>query len=165
MIKDLIFQERQLANGGSVFSTSGSGDWWMNQELAAHSFFLPEEIAQIKALACQLPAERGISLNRFSITEIVREVISRAIVPSVSDSSMWRWLHEDALRPWFHRSWIYLRDPQFIEKAGRILDLYAQEWEGRSLGPDDYVISADEKIGIQARIRKHPSLLHPQENP
>jgi len=119
--------------------------------------FPPEEVAEIKALACQLPAERGIPLSRFSITEIVREVISRAIVPSVIDSSIWRWLHEDAIRPWFHRSWIYPRDPQFLEKAGRILDLYAQEWKGRPLGPGDYVISADEKTGIQARIRRHPT--------
>jgi len=61
----------------------------MNPEPAARLFFFPEEIAQIKALACQLPAERGIPLSRFSITEIVREVISAAIVPSVSDSSVW----------------------------------------------------------------------------
>ena len=39
-------------------------------------FFPPEEVAQIKALACQLPAEQGIPLSRLSITEIVREVIS-----------------------------------------------------------------------------------------
>jgi len=66
-------------------------------------------------------------------------------------------LHEDAIRPWFHRSWIYPRDPKFLEKAGRILDLYAQEWEGKSLGPGDYVISADEKTSIQARVRSHPT--------
>ncbi|MDO9576069.1 MAG: IS630 family transposase [bacterium] len=130
---------------------------WINQEMADHSFFSPEEIAQIKALACQLPAERGIPLSRFSITEIVREVISSAIVPSVSDSSVWRWLHEDAIRPWFHRSWIYPRDPKFIEKAGKVLDLYAKQWEGQSLGENDYVICADEKTSIQARIRKHPT--------
>ena len=127
----------------------------MNPEPAARSFFFPEEIAQIKALACQLPAERGIPLSRFSITEIVREVISAAIVPSVSDSSIWRWLHEDAIRPWFHRSWIYPRDTQFIEKSGKVLDLYARQWEGNPLGPDDYSICADEKTSIQARIRKH----------
>ena len=130
---------------------------WIDPGLVGHSFFPPEEIAQIKALACQLPAERGIPLSRFSITEIVREVISSAIVHSVSDSSVWRWLHEDAIRPWFHRSWIYPRDPKFIEKAGKVLDLYAKQWEGKPLGPDDYVISADEKTSIQARIRKHPT--------
>jgi hypothetical protein len=128
---------------------------WINLELADHSFFPDEEIAQIKALACQLPAERGIPLSRFSITEIVREVISSAIVSSVSDSSVWRWLHEDAIRPWFCRSWIYPRDPRFIEKAGKVLDLYAKQWERLPLEADDYVISSDEKTSIQARIRKH----------
>ena len=132
-------------------------DLWINPELADHSLFPPEEISQIKALACQLPAERGIPLSRFSITEIVREVISAAIVPSVSDSSVWRWLHEDAIRPWFHRSWIYPRDPKFIEKAGKVLDLYAKHWESEPLQPNDYVICADEKTSVQARIRKHPT--------
>ena len=127
MVESSIFQEKQLVSGGSVSSTSEKRDWWMKQELADRSFFPPEEIAEIKALACQLPAERGIPLSRFSITEIVREVISAAIVPSVSDSSVWRWLHEDAIRPWFHRSWIYPRDPKFIEKAGKVLDLYAKQ--------------------------------------
>jgi len=156
-VKNLIFQEKQLVNGVSAFPMSENGGLLISPGLGGHSFFPPEEIAQIKALACQLPAERGIPLSRFSITEIVREVISAAIVPSVSDSSVWRWLHEDAIRPWFHRSWIYPRDPKFIEKAGKVLDLYAKQWEGRALGPDDYVISADEKTSIQARIRKHPT--------
>ena len=156
-MKDLIFQEKQSVSGESVFSIRENRGLWISPGLVGHSFFPPEEIAQIKALACQLPAERGIPLSRFSITEIVREVISAAIVPSVSDSSVWRWLHEDAIRPWFHRSWIYPRDPKFIEKAGKVLDLYAKQWEGKPLGPDDYVISADEKTSIQARIRKHPT--------
>lgn len=156
-MKDSIFQEKQLVNGASAFSIRESEDLWIKPGLAGPSFFPPEEISQIKALACQLPAERGIPLSRFSITEIVREVISASIVPSVSDSSVWRWLHEDAIRPWFHRSWIYPRDPDFIEKAGKVLDLYAKQWEGQPLGPDNYVISADEKTSIQARIRKHPT--------
>jgi len=156
-VKDLIFREKQLASGVGVFSMNENRDLLIDPELAGHSFFFPEEIAQIKALACQLPAERGIPLSRFSITEIVREVISQAIVPSVSDSSVWRWLHEDAIRPWFHRSWIYPRDPNFIEKAGKVLDLYEEQWEGEPLEPDDYVICADEKTSIQARVRKHPT--------
>ena len=76
----------------------------------------------------------------------------------MSGKTIWRWLHEDAIRPWHHRSWIFPRDPDFAIKAGRILDLYAREWQGKSLGHDDFVISADEKTSIQARIRKHASL-------
>jgi len=156
-VKNSIFQEKQLVNGVSGFSMNGNRGFWISQGLVGRSFFPSEEIAQIKALACQLPAERGIPLSRFSITEIVREVISAAIVPSVSDSTVWRWLHEDAIRPWFHRSWIYPRDPNFIEKAGKVLDLYAGQWESKSLQPNDYVVCADEKTSIQARIRKHPT--------
>jgi hypothetical protein len=43
-------------------------------------------------------------------------------------------------------------------KAGRILDLYAREWEGHPLHAEDFVISADEKTSIQARIRLHPTV-------
>ena len=70
----------------------------------------------------------------------------------------WRWLSRDAIRPWFHRSWIFPRDPDFAEKAGRILDLYNRVWKGRRLRADAYVICADEKTSIQARARKHPTL-------
>ena len=39
--------------------------------------------------------------------------------------------------------------------AGPILDLYEGRWNGQPLGPRDYVLSADEKTSIQARVRKH----------
>lgn len=40
-----------------------------------------------------------------------------------------------------------------------VLDLYARTWQGRPLGDDEFVISADEKTSIQARCRCHPTLL------
>lgn len=76
---------------------------------------------------------------------------------SVSGSTVWRWLNEDAIRPWFHRSWIFPRDPDFATKAGRILDRYERVWDGAPLGADEFVISADEKTSIQARVRRHPT--------
>ncbi len=48
--------------------------------------------------------------------------------------------------------------PDFAEKAGPILALYAGKWQGKFLGPKDHVRSADEKTRIQARLRCHPSL-------
>jgi hypothetical protein len=80
------------------------------------------------------------------------------LVARISDSTVWRWLHEDAIRPWQHRCWIFPRDPQFQAKAGRILDLYERCWQGRPLREDEFVISTDEKTSIQARLRIHPSL-------
>jgi DDE superfamily endonuclease len=76
-------------------------------------------------------------------------------VTDASASTIWRWLHDDALRPWQQRSWLYRRDPQFAATAGRALDLYQRVFEGRRLRPDEYVISADEKSQLQALGRRH----------
>lgn len=112
----------------------------------------------VRALACELPYEQGLPLSRFSIPEIRREVLARGLVASIGDTTLWRWLTEDAIRPWTHRTWIFPRDPAFGEKAGRVLDLYAGVWEGRPLAAADCVISTDEKTSIQARSRIHPTL-------
>ena len=71
---------------------------------------------------------------------------------------MRRWLAEDALKPWQYQSWIFITDPDFQAKAQRVLDLYQRVWDGKPLGPNDFVISADEKPSIQARCRCHPTL-------
>jgi hypothetical protein len=87
----------------------------------------------------------------------VREAQRGGLVATISNTTVWRWLHEDAIRPWQHRSWIFPRDPEFAVKAGRILDLYARQFQGCALEPNEFVISADEKTSIQARLRLHPS--------
>ncbi len=110
---------------------------------------------QVKALACELPATRGLPLSRFSTVDLVREVERCGIVASISNKTVWRWLHDDAIRPWRCRSWIFPRDPEFATKAGRILDLYARQWKATPLQTNEFVISADEKTSIQARIRTH----------
>lgn len=115
-------------------------------------------VAEVKALACQLPAETGVPLSRWSHTELATEATNRGIVETVSTSTVRRWLHADAIKPWQHRSWIFPRDPEFAVKAGRVLDLYDRIWEGDPLGDDDYVISADEKSQLQALHRRHPGL-------
>ena len=86
---------------------------------------------------------------------MVQQVQQSGLVASVSGSTLWRWLQEDAIRPWYHRSWIFPRDPNFAAKAGRVLDLYARHWQDQPLKDDEFVISADEKTSIQARRRKH----------
>jgi len=96
-------------------------------------------------------------LSRLSVSEIQRQVITQGIVAEISGTTVWRWLSADALRPWRHRSWIFPRDPNFAEKAGRILDLYQRRWNGRALQASEFVICADEKTSIQARCRRHPS--------
>ena len=119
--------------------------------------FPPEQVAEVKAIACELPSEHGRPLGRFSRTELHRLVIERG-VSEASASTIWRWLHEDAIKPWQIRSWIFPRDPDFARKAGRALDLYGRVFEGTRLRPDEYVICADEKSQLQALGRRHPTV-------
>ena len=123
----------------------------------APASFPPSVVVAVKALACELPQQRKLPLSRFSLSEIKREVIREGLVATVGDTTLWRWLHEDAIRPWTYRSWIFPRDPDFAEKAGRILDLYEGKWQGKPLKTSDFVVSADEKPSIQARRRLHAS--------
>jgi hypothetical protein len=84
--------------------------------------------------------------------------MASGIVVKITGTTLWRWLSQDALRPWRHRRWIFPRDPEFARKAGRALDLYQRRWNAAALGPHDDVVCADEKTSIQGRPRKHRSL-------
>jgi transposase len=120
--------------------------------------FSPVQVAQVKALACQLPARVGVPLSRWSCPELAREAVVQGVVEVMSASTVWRWLMREAIKPWQYRSWLFPRDPDFAAKAERVLDLYKRRWQGRKLCPREYVISSDEKTSIQARCRCHPSL-------
>jgi transposase len=98
--------------------------------------FTALQAAQVKALACQLPAETGTPLSRWSCPELAREAMARGIALFVSASTVRRWLKDDALKPWQHRSWIFPTDPAFRHKAERVLDLYARTFDGVPLGED-----------------------------
>jgi hypothetical protein len=127
-------------------------------EAGAQLAFPPGIVVAIKALACELPSRRGLPLARWSVSELRQEAMASGIVAKISGTTLWRWLSQDALRPWRHRTWIFPRDRQFACKAGRVLDLYQRRWRGAALGPRDYVLPTDEKTSIQARRRKHQSL-------
>jgi hypothetical protein len=116
--------------------------------------FPPQSMVEIKALACELPVRLGLPFSRLGSADIAKEAVVRGIVVAISVTTVWRCLNSDALKPWKHRSWLFPRDPLFAEKAARVLDLYFRVFDGSPLGPDDYVISADEKTSIQARHRK-----------
>jgi hypothetical protein len=116
-------------------------------------------VVAVKALACELPAKADPPqpLARWHCPDLARAAVESGIVASISGTTIWRWLSSDAIKPWQHRSWIFPRDPDFGAKAARVLDLYGRRFDDTPLRPDEYVISADEKTSIQARIRKHPT--------
>ena len=101
--------------------------------------------AGVKALACEPPEQRAVPLSRWSSHELAAEAVAEGLVGSISSSTVRRGLHADAIKPWRYRSRIFPRAPDFAEKAARVLDLSARVFKAVALGPEDYVISADEK--------------------
>lgn len=108
-------------------------------------------------MACEAVHHTGLPLSRLSTADIARQA-RQALGKAISPSTVWRILATDAINPWRYKYWIFPRDPHFAEKAGRVLELYAGYWQGTPLGPREYLISADEKTSIPARLRCHPSL-------
>jgi hypothetical protein len=131
--------------------------WTMSRGAAARPLFPPRDHALIKALACERVAETREPISRQSLADLTTRA-QRALEKSISRSTVWRILDADAIKPWQYKYWIFPRDPQFMEKAGPILDLYAGNWDGKPLKNGDFILSADEKTSIQARIRIHPAL-------
>ena len=120
--------------------------------------FTPVQQAQVKALACELPANSGVPLSRWSSAELADEAVTTGVTEAISASTVRRWLRRDALKPWQYRSWIAPRAADFAQRAAVVLDLYTGLFDGKPLGPHDYVLCSDEKPSIQARCRCHPTL-------
>lgn len=118
--------------------------------------FAPVLLAEVKALACQLPAETGVPLSRWSCPDLAAEAAGRGIIEAIPACAIRRILAADAIRPWQYRSWLFTRAPGFAARTARVLNLYARTWDGEPPGDDEHVISSGEKTSIQARCRCPP---------
>jgi hypothetical protein len=148
------------ANVGDV----ATSPWPTKRAAGASPLFPPRDRAIVKAIACEAVCQTKLPLSRLSTSDLA-ERTSMALGRSISSSTVWRILDTDAIKPWRYQYWIFPRDPEFSEKAGRVLDLYAGSWENKPLGGRDYIISSDEKTSIQARIRCHKTLPTGPERP
>jgi hypothetical protein len=148
---------RSSASGDEDSASGASRDSRTSRARVARAVFSPQQVAEVVAVACELPAKHDRPLSRFSRTELHRLVIEQGVTDA-SASTIWRWLHDRSLKPWQQRSWIFPRDPDFGAKAGRVLDLYARRFEGRLLHPGEYVICGDEKSQLQALARRHQTV-------
>jgi transposase len=153
----LIYRARLFPNGESASSSNVWPDSRKGPGAGDRALFPPELIVAVKALACQLPSQLGLPFSKLTHDEIARQATKQGLVASISGKTIWRWLSKDAIRPWCYRSWIWPRDPDFEQKAGKVLDLYQGFWEDKPLSSDDFVISSDEKTSIQARKRLAPT--------
>ena len=60
--------------------------------------FTPVQRAQVTAIACELPATRGMPLSRWSSFELACEAVEAGVVVDISASTVRRWLAADALK-------------------------------------------------------------------
>ena len=140
------------------FAAEGLGGLADRQRSGRPRVFPAAVVAQVKAMACQPPEDRGVPQSRWSAADLAAQAAEEGLVESVARSTVARWLDTDAIRPWRYRSWIFPRDPGFAAKGGRVLDLYQRIWDGQELADGEYVISTDEKSQLQILARCHPGL-------
>ncbi|MGI8414760.1 MAG: helix-turn-helix domain-containing protein, partial [Nakamurella sp.] len=60
------------------------------------SRFTAVQVAEVKALACELPADSNVPLAKWSCPDLAVEATRRGVVTSVSASTVRRWLAADA---------------------------------------------------------------------
>jgi hypothetical protein len=141
-------------NVGEVVGPAAISRSKISRDAGVNPPFPPLDRALIHAMACEVVAETKEPLSRQSLGDLVRRS-QTTLSKKISRSTVWRMLHEAAIKPWQYEHWLFPKDPRFAEKAGPILDLYQGYWEGQPLGPNDFVLSMDEKTSIQARGRTH----------
>src|ERR1700730_1331648 len=88
-------------------------------DVAERPLFPPLDQALIQAMACEVVAETKEPLSRQSLADLVRRARATS-GKTISRSTVWRMLHESAIKPWQHEHWIFPRDSAFEAKAGPI---------------------------------------------
>ncbi len=120
--------------------------------------FTPEQIVQIVAVACEDPEHSGRPITHWTPRELADEVIARKIVRSISPRSVGRFLDEADLKPHLSRYWLNPEpdDPEtFRQEVKTVCEVYHQTPQLHQAGV--CIVSTDEKTGIQALERKHPT--------
>jgi len=105
---------------------------------------------KVTTLIVQAPERFGVALAHWSLRPLVAYLRDR-FGWQVSRSSLSRFLRSMALRPHRVRYWLNPTDPDFDEKAAQICKLYLEP-PARTT-----VLSLDEKPGVQALRRTHPT--------
>jgi len=107
--------------------------------------------AQLVALACSQPSAHGKVWKRWSGEKLAQVAVEQGLVATLSPSTIRGWLRQDKIKPWRYHSWQHSTDPQFVEKALPVLELYTQAQDLYARG--ELTVCADEKTSIQARQR------------
>jgi transposase len=129
-----------------------------DERSGAPPHFMPEQVVDIIALACEPPGDSGLPVSHWTPKELAREAIKRGIVKSISPRHLDRILSEAELRPHKSRYWLTSKDKreapaEYQENVEKICEIYRDAPKLAAAGT--HVKSVDEKAGIQALERLH----------
>jgi len=119
----------------------------------------PAQCAQIIAIACENPTLSQRPTSHWTATELTAELIKRHIVAAISPRTVSRVLQELDLKPHLLRYWetpSHEHSAAFFDHVNLICDLYLQAL--KLYHHQVYLVSTDEKTGIQALERCFPLL-------
>ena len=124
----------------------------------------------IIGLYCRKPLDFGYPHELWTQRLLQKYIQEHAIdegyheVVKISQGTISKICNASAIKPFKIRSYIQKRDPDFKEKAATVLHTYQeaiilklQEKEGKE--PDTFILSFDEKSGIQILDNRHPDLM------
>ena len=120
--------------------------------------FKSEQITQIIAIACEAPEKSGRPISHWSAQELADEAVKRNIVTQISIRTVNRLLSEMDLKPHRSRYWLNATPdcPEtFQQEVMEVCQAYEQAPALLSKGI--HLVSVDEKTGIQALERAHPT--------
>lgn len=121
--------------------------------------FTPEQLVQVVAVACEDPRESDREITHWTRRELAEEVIRRETVETISPRHVGRILDEADLKPHLIRQWLnnerHKAPAAFNAEVKTVCDLYVAAPTLYQQGT--HLVSLDEKTGIQALERKHPT--------
>jgi transposase len=106
---------------------------------------------EVVRIACERPTDGHLPFGALWTLKTLSEACKKALGCRLSTSEIQRILMCNGLKPHRVRSWLHSQDPDFRAKVKIITDLYAHIPVGATL------LSFDEKTGMQALERKHPT--------
>jgi transposase len=120
--------------------------------------FTAEQIVQIIAMACEVKDGSDEPTSHWSRSQLAKEASQRGILEKISQSSVGRFLGQAQIKPHKSRYWLNSdpEDPeQFHGQIQVICCLYQDALKLHAQGI--HLVSTDEKTGIQALERLHPT--------
>jgi transposase len=117
-----------------------------------------EQACGIIALACRKPEEFAIPISQWSHSDLAAAAVELDIVESISPSHLGRLLRQLDVKPHRSKYWLHPEiedEAEFSRACTEISSLYLHAPQLVAQGT--HVVSVDEKTGIQALERNHPT--------